>query len=105
MATSTPISYLDYHRRNVQNPAVPGTCLDVQLFALQASARHPNAREAFRVLLTLAHVNEVKGQPGEFTIKEILAYSLLGEAQRVQNDFLCCMNGITAREIAASPSD
>ena len=93
MASFEPIREVDYHQRE---EIVGGRRKLVQLAVHEYTARHPFAREANRMYLTMEDVTPYGNvRNGLFVINESAGWALVDLARRTQQYLLACGNGIT----------
>ena len=97
MASFESIREVDYHQRE---EVINGRRKLTQLAVHEYTARHPLAREANRVYLTMDEVQPYGNeQDGLFVINESVGWALVDLARRTQKYLLACGNGITEKNL------
>lgn len=98
MATFSRLRAEDFHQRYEDFGDDAQSLHIVQLESNEYTARHPFAREANRIYLTIDDIREI-GLTGEFVLREHVAWAVIALARRIQLYILACANGLTWSDI------
>lgn len=98
MATFSRVRPEDFHQQYEEFGDGSQPLHIVQLESHEYTVRHPFAREANHIYLTLDDICEI-GLTGEFVLREHAAWAVIAFARRIQLYILACSNGLTWRDI------